>query len=137
MISNLQQIIKYIKYAVFINLQGASPVAVQFSAQNWQTEVTGSIPGRSCRPSHSEFSVVFFEHRVNTGQDPLERPPALHPQAQVPGETIDHRIYNPSQQIYEVSKKSWTFISYSSSCIFQIIILNNSKFILCFIGILS
>ena len=38
-------------------------------------EVPGYIPGRACRPSRSEFSVVFSETRVNTGQDPLERPP--------------------------------------------------------------
>ena len=30
-------------------------------------EMSGSNPGRACRPSHSEFSVVFSETRVNTG----------------------------------------------------------------------
>ena len=30
-------------------------------------EVPGSTPGRTCRPSRSEFSVVFSETRVNTG----------------------------------------------------------------------
>ena len=30
-------------------------------------EVPGSNPGRVCRPSRSEFSVVFSETRVNTG----------------------------------------------------------------------
>ena len=30
-------------------------------------EVPGAIPGRACRPSRSEFSVVFSETRVNTG----------------------------------------------------------------------
>ena len=30
-------------------------------------EVSASNPGRACRPSHSEFSVVFSESRVNTG----------------------------------------------------------------------
>ena len=35
----------------------------------------GSNPGRACRPSRSEFSVVFSETRVNTEKDPLERPP--------------------------------------------------------------
>ena len=38
-------------------------------------EVPGSIPDHACRPSRSEFSVVFSETRVNTGWDPLERPP--------------------------------------------------------------
>ena len=46
-------------------------------------EVPGSFVGRACRPSLSEFSVVFSEIRVNTGWDPLERSPrrALHSQA--------------------------------------------------------
>ena len=30
-------------------------------------EVPGSNPGRACRPSRLEFSVVFSETRVNTG----------------------------------------------------------------------
>ena len=30
-------------------------------------EVPGSIPGRACRLSPSEFSVVFPETRLNTG----------------------------------------------------------------------
>ena len=30
-------------------------------------EVPGSFLGRACRPSRSEFSVVFSETRVNTG----------------------------------------------------------------------
>ena len=49
-------------------------------------KVPGSNPSCACRPSHSDFSMVFFETRVNTGQDPLERPPrrALHLQSQVP-----------------------------------------------------
>ena len=38
-------------------------------------EVPGSISGCACRPRCSEFSVVFSETRVKTGQDPLERPP--------------------------------------------------------------
>ena len=53
-------------------------------------KVPGSIPGRACRPSRSEFSVVFSETRVNTGQDPLERRlrRALHLQIQIPREII-------------------------------------------------
>ena len=49
-------------------------------------QVPGSIPGCACRPSRSKFSVVFFETRVNTGQDPLERLPqrTLPLQGQVP-----------------------------------------------------
>ena len=30
-------------------------------------EVPGSIPGRACQPSHSEFYVVFSETRTNMG----------------------------------------------------------------------
>ena len=30
-------------------------------------EVAGSNPARACRPSRSEFSVVFYETIVNTG----------------------------------------------------------------------
>ena len=48
-------------------------------------EVPGSFLGRACQPSRSEFSVVFSETRVNTGQDPLERPlrRAFHLQSQI------------------------------------------------------
>ena len=38
-------------------------------------EVPDSKPGHACRPSRSEFSVVFSETRVNTGKDSLEIPP--------------------------------------------------------------
>ena len=38
-------------------------------------EVPGLNHGRACRHSRSEFSVVFSDTRLNTGQDPLERPP--------------------------------------------------------------
>ena len=49
-------------------------------------EVPGSIPGRACRPSRSEFSVVFSKTRVNTDQDTVERSPqnVFPSQAQVP-----------------------------------------------------
>ena len=36
-------------------------------------EVPGSFLGRACRPSRSEFSVVFSETRVNTDKDLLKR----------------------------------------------------------------
>ena len=38
-------------------------------------EEPGLIPGRVCRPSRLEFSVVFSETHINTGCDPLGRPP--------------------------------------------------------------
>ena len=46
-------------------------------------EVSGSNPGRACRPSRSEFSVVFSETRVNEVWDPFERLPRreFHPLA--------------------------------------------------------
>ena len=49
-------------------------------------EVLVSNPVRACRPSRLEFSLVFPETHVNTGQDPLERPPrrTLLWHAQVP-----------------------------------------------------
>ena len=46
---------------------------VAFKAGRW--EVPGSNPGHACRPSRSEFFVVFSKTCINTGQDPLERPP--------------------------------------------------------------
>ena len=38
-------------------------------------KVQGSILGRVCRPSRSEFSVFFCETRLSTGWDPLEETP--------------------------------------------------------------
>ena len=38
-------------------------------------EVPGSFLGLACRPKRLKFSVVLSETHVNTGQDPLERPP--------------------------------------------------------------
>ena len=62
-------------------------------------KVTGLNPGRACQPSRSEFSVVFSETRVNTGRDPLERPPrrTLPLQAQVPQADSWPLSYNPNQ----------------------------------------
>ena len=39
----------------------------------------GSIPGRACRPSCSEFFVVFSETRVNTGWITYEIPTEFTP----------------------------------------------------------
>ena len=60
-------------------------------------EVPGSNPNRACRPSRSDFSVVFSETRVNMGWDPIERPPregAFYAYAKVPSETIGLKTYN-------------------------------------------
>ena len=43
------------------------PVAELFCARTGRREVPGSVLGRACRSSRSEFSVVFFEIRVNVG----------------------------------------------------------------------
>ena len=61
-------------------------------------EVTGSISGRACWPSRSEFSMIFTETRVNTGQDPLGKLPrrAFHIWSQVPRMTFGLKIYNQS-----------------------------------------
>ena len=42
-----------------------SGTAVTF--KTGRRKVPGSDPGNACRPSRSEFSVVFSETRVNTG----------------------------------------------------------------------
>ena len=59
-------------------------------------QVPGSIIGDACRPSCSEFSVVFSETCVNTAWDPLERPSRRehHPQAQVPLQAIGLKTYS-------------------------------------------
>ena len=46
----------------------------------------GSIPGHACRPSCLEFSMVFTETRINTGWNPLEKPPteSILPTSQAP-----------------------------------------------------
>ena len=59
----------------------ATPVAVHFCALNWQRG--GARFNLRTRLSTQPFGVFIFfsETRVNTGQDPLERPPrrAFHP----------------------------------------------------------
>ena len=50
-------------------------------------EVPGSNRGRTCRPSRSEFSVVFSETRVNTGTGSLRKIPTEGIPPIVPGPT--------------------------------------------------
>ena len=45
-----------------LGLTGGGVVALKTRRR----EVAGSSPGRACRPSRSQFSVVFSETRVNT-----------------------------------------------------------------------
>ena len=75
---------------------GGSTSGTAVTLKTGRRELPGSNPDRACRPRRSEFSVVFSETRVNTGQDPLERPPrrALHLYAQVLSETIGLNTYN-------------------------------------------
>ena len=67
------KISKIIRPAILIHL-----IALNFSClgptsgtvltvKTERREVPGSNPGRACRPSHSEFSVVFAETLVNMG----------------------------------------------------------------------
>ena len=78
-----------------LSVLGPTSGCVVLLSKTGRREVPGSIPDRACRPSHSEFSVVFSETRVNTGQDPLKRPPrrAFHLYLQVQRETIGFKPY--------------------------------------------
>ena len=58
------------KKKLFLNLDVLSLHFRLESAQAGRREVAGSIPGRACRPSRSEFSVVFSETRINTDKIP-------------------------------------------------------------------
>ena len=80
-------------------------------------EVPGSKPGHACRHSRSEFSMVFSKIRVNTGQDPLERPPkrAIILQSQVPqADNWTHTYIHPSiyKFLYSTRLKHYYFKRY-------------------------
>ena len=69
-----------IKYATQVY---AIQVLFSFLSHQWprcsalksgRREVPGSVLDRACRPCRSEFSMVFSETRVNTSQNPLEKP---------------------------------------------------------------
>ena len=61
---------------VKLSVLGPPPVAERFcTKKTGRREVPGPIPSHACRPSCSEFFVVFSEVHVNTGQGPLERSP--------------------------------------------------------------
>ena len=89
------------KWSIFNSLMQAHPTSgITVTPITGRPEVPGSNPGLACRPSRSEFSVVFSETRVNTGQDTLKRPPrrASHPLAQVPRETIGHKPFKQTNK---------------------------------------
>ena len=50
-----------------LHLSMALPETEWFCTQTGRREVPGSNLGSACRPSRSQFSVVFSEIRVNTG----------------------------------------------------------------------
>ena len=59
-------------------------------------EVPGSNPGRACRPSRSEFTVIFFETRV----DPFRQtPPTEGTPPIVPGPTSEQTYNQPTNQL--------------------------------------
>ena len=67
-------------------------------------QVPGSNPDRTCRPSLSEFSMVFFETRVSTDSDPLERPPTDDAAPIGPGNTSGQLTLNlqPNPTLEEI-----------------------------------
>ena len=72
-------------------------------------EVPDSNPGRACRPSPSEFSVVFSETRVNAGWDPLERPPTEGTPPTDPDSTsgrLDSNLQPTNQLRFKAKSKS-------------------------------
>ena len=50
-----------------VSIENSPTSGTAVTLRTGRREVPGSNPGRACRPSHSEFSVVFSETRVNTG----------------------------------------------------------------------
>ena len=71
---------------IFITIQNCPTSGKVVALKTTRREVPGSNPCRACGPRLSEFSLVFPETRIDTGYDPLERPPlrALSVKAQVP-----------------------------------------------------
>ena len=74
------------------------PVAGDSALKIGRRELPSSIPGHACRLSRSEFSVVFSETRVNTGQDPPVRPPTEGTPPAGPGPTKRTVGLNPITQ---------------------------------------
>ena len=60
--------------AVKLSVFGPTNGRAVLRSKTDRREVPGSIPGRSYRPSHSEFSVISSETHANVALDPLERP---------------------------------------------------------------
>ena len=64
----IQFAINFIKTTVWKNPKFIGPTSGRVvTLETGRRGVPGSNPGRACRPSRSEFSVVFSETRVNTG----------------------------------------------------------------------
>ena len=54
-------------YAEILFLQLSETSGTAVTLKIGRREVPGSNPGQACRPSCSEFSVIFSETRLNTG----------------------------------------------------------------------
>ena len=77
---------------------GSTPFLLLFQLYQWPSnsalkagrwEVPGSIAGSACRPSLSEFSVVFSESHINTAEG---IPLSLRPLVQAIGLKLKHNI---------------------------------------------
>ena len=55
----------------------------------------GPIPARTCRHSHSKFSVIFSKTRLNKGYDPLNKPPTVGTSFANPGPTCEQLALIP------------------------------------------
>ena len=85
-------------------------------------EMPGSIPGRSCRPSRSEFTEVFSETCVNVGEDFLDRlpvegtPPPLRPRSHMG--TIDLKFTTSTRLNFMLTySNSIVYFSLNQKCI--------------------
>ena len=94
----------------------------------------GSIPGYAYRPRRSEFSVDFSETRVNTGQDPLERPT----RRARPGPRSGKLALKPTTQLIqeaqnqvETMRKKYLWIMHHYQKILQSLCLTISGVVLC------
>ena len=87
-------------------------------------EVPGSNPCRACRPSRLEFSLVFSEIRVNTGEDPLERPPTEDAPPIVPGPPSRKLDSNLHLSLRKTSTERTSPLSAGTLCIQMALICN-------------
>ena len=73
-----------------------------------QWEMPGSIPGRTCRPSRSEFSVVFFRSSLKYGLGSLRKARrAFYLQSQVSSGQLDLNLQSTNQPNLALKKNDW------------------------------